>query len=105
MSDNARGVGPFYKNFKNFDHVFKIFNFSLFFSSQLQSNCSLRRKDLVKGGEGVLAAHLLIVLGALQCHLGALALVEGATWGHNDHVLGGNLGSLWREWRQPRLWH
>jgi len=30
MSDNAKGVGPFYKNFKNFEQVFKIFNFLYF---------------------------------------------------------------------------
>jgi hypothetical protein len=60
----------------------------------LLCNCSLTHQGLVKGGEGVLAAQLLLGLGALQCHLGALALVEGATWGHNNHVLGGNLVSL-----------
>jgi len=35
MSDNAKGVGPFCKNFKNFDQAFKIFNLLYFFASCL----------------------------------------------------------------------
>jgi hypothetical protein len=67
----------------------------LYFLEQHYSVGSLTPQSVVKGGVWVLLAQLLLGLGAIQCHLGALALVEGTAWRHNDHVLGGNLGSLW----------